>query len=84
MLGRYENSASAPVDLAKPPGRLANGRRIDDGQKFLEMITEHTIEQLFVAVLKIREGDVFFEVCVLELQHGEHALALVPDIVDLI
>jgi hypothetical protein len=60
-----QRPARPPEDLAVHLAGAADGRRVDDGQVLLEMVDEHAIEEVLVAVLERAQPDIALEGVVL-------------------
>ena len=61
VLGRDPEAARAPEDLAVLLARQPHRGRVDDRQELLEVVAEHPVEQVLVAVLQRGEADVALE-----------------------
>jgi hypothetical protein len=62
-LGRAQVDAAVPSrDPAELQARLADGRRVDDGDEFGEVVDQEPVEEDLVPVHEALEVDVFFEV----------------------
>ncbi len=57
VLGRDPEAACAPEDPAVLLAGLAHGGRVDDRQELLEVVPEHLVEEVLVAVLEGGEAD---------------------------
>ena len=57
-----EDAARLAPDLAEPLASFADGRRIDERQKLLDMFHEHRIEQRLVRIFEIAQKGVFLEI----------------------
>jgi hypothetical protein len=57
----HEQSPRVPVDFAETLAGLTDGRGVDDGQGFRNVLAQHPVEQRFVAVLQRAQADVFVE-----------------------
>ena len=76
---RNEEPARPPVDVAKFLAAQRDDGRIDDGQHFLDVVEEQTIEEDFVGVLQLAKIDVAFEVVRLEGKSLMSAEALIVE-----
>jgi hypothetical protein len=51
MLGRDPQAARFPKDVAELLARATHRRRVDNRQEFLQMVAQHPIEEMLVAIL---------------------------------
>src|SRR6185436_2868562 len=61
VLGRDPEAACAPEDVAVLLAGVADRGRVDDRQELLDVVEQHPIEEVLVAVLERREADVLLE-----------------------
>jgi len=76
MLRRDPQAAGAAKDVAELLAREANRGRVDDGEELLEMIEKHSIEEVFIPVVKRRQTDVLFDGRVFSTNVPDDALEL--------
>ena len=58
---RDPHAAAAPEHLAEAPRRQPHGRRVHDGHQLIEVIAQHAVEQVLVAILQGGQLDVLLE-----------------------
>src|SRR4029434_718586 len=61
MLRRDPEPPRPTEDVAELLAGAAHRRGIDDGEKFLQVLAQHVMEQVLVAVLERREPDIALE-----------------------